>query len=130
MNGVRGVSGPSGGTRLQGQAVQRGNRFTVPEPAIEAGHAVIASASIAGLIALQDEAAPARRNQAARRNGEAMLDDLSRLQAAFLGAQAPGAVSALRQALAASPQAADPQLNHILASIRLRARIELAKRGH
>ena len=129
MNGVRGVSNRGGGIRPQEKTVQSGGQFTVARAAIAAEPAIAASAAISGLIGLQDEAAPARRDQAARRGSEMILHDLAKLQIALLGGHAAGAVLALRDALAYLPQAADPQLNSIVAAIRLRAGIELARRG-
>jgi hypothetical protein len=128
MTGIRNVSGIGGAPRLQGRTVQRAGSFSVAGLAPRPESAVTAAAAVTGLIAVQDEAAPARRNQAARRGGEAILHDLSRLQAALLGGQAPGAATALRDTLARLPEAVDPVLNGILTSIRLRARIELARR--
>lgn len=126
MNGVRGVSGARGMGRQQTLAIGRGGQFDVAAPAIAAEPVSVALA-IGGLLSLQDEAAPARRDLAARRGGEAILQDLSRLQTALLGGHAPGALDALRETVARLPQAADPQLTEILVLIRLRASIELAR---
>jgi hypothetical protein len=129
MNGVRGVSGAGYGIKTAGRTERRGTGFAVAEPAPLAEPIVIAAAAISGLVAIQDEAAPVRRNHAARQGGEAVLRDLSKLQLALLGGQPSGAAAVLRETLARLPEAVDPQLNTILASIRLRASIELARRG-
>jgi len=86
-------------------------------------------AALAGLLALQEAEATPVRDRAARRRGRDILGALTGLQRALLGdedsAAATGRLSAL---LAHVPLAEDPQLNGILAAIRLRARIELARR--
>ena len=126
MNGVRGIGGAGGAGRVQAQPVKRSERFNVAGPATMAEPVAIASA-INGLIGLQDEAAPARRDLAARRGGEAVLRGLSSLQTALLGNDASAALAALRETVAQLPQAADPRLSGIIASIRLRASIELTR---
>lgn len=90
---------------------------------------MVASVVMTGLLAVQDDAAPAQRDRAARRGGTAILTELSRLQAALLGNQDASMLDSLGDSLARLPEAATPHLNGILAAIRVRARIELARRG-
>lgn len=81
-----------------------------------------------GLLALQDEDGPVRRDHAARRGGVDVLALLTRLQAASLDGPDDD-MAALREAIDRMSQPVDPGLATILSAIRLRARIELARHG-
>jgi hypothetical protein len=101
------------------------NRFTmnVGSPAVPATMAPI---EVCGLLTLQDEAAPALRDRAARRDGEVILGALAALRTALLdgGRFDP---AHLRNAIGCMNKPADPALHAVLAAIRLRARVELAR---
>jgi hypothetical protein len=58
-----------------------------------------------------------------------MLADLAALQLALLDGRDPAAILARLEALAAGEAAADPRLAEILAEVRLRAKVEAARRG-
>ena len=88
-----------------------------------------ASAALSGLLALQEAEGVPIRDREARRRGRDILGALTELQRALLGGLgSDGATARLSTLLADLPLAADPRLNAILAAIRLRARVELARR--
>ncbi|HET9148500.1 MAG TPA: flagellar assembly protein FliX [Acetobacteraceae bacterium] len=128
MTSIRTVGGVGGGMSLQSRRIAPAGGFTVAEVPVSAEPVMISPVVLAGLLSVQDDAAPAQRDRAAKRGADAVLKELSRLQAALLGGQSlsPGA---LNEALERLPEAASPQLQGILAAIRLRAGIELARRG-
>jgi hypothetical protein len=91
----------------------------------------VAEASLAGLLALQEEAGGGDvRDRAARRRGRDLLGELAALQRDLL-AGAPGADRLERLAAMAEslPEAADPRLRDAVAAIALRARVEAARYG-
>lgn len=89
-----------------------------------------AAAGLAGLLALQEGETDAARDRAARAHGDALLKELSALQAGLLaGADDPAALRRLASLADAAPQAADPGLRGLLRAASLRARVELARRA-
>ena len=84
-------------------------------------------ASVDAMLLLQEVADAPERDRQARRHGRALLDALAQLQLALLGDSEP-ALSRLAALASHSPQASDPALQAILASIALRTQIELARR--
>ncbi len=122
-----------------------GAGFSLPAAAAAgAGPATTgAAASLDGMLALQEtteqpgcDDLPPARDRRARRRGRDLLDALAALQRGVLGRALGGApggaaeMDALRRlaALAAvAPDAADPALGRILAEIRMRAHVELAR---
>ncbi|HQT88235.1 MAG TPA: flagellar assembly protein FliX [Acidiphilium sp.] len=91
----------------------------------------VAPLALAGLLALQDDASPARRDRLARQGGEQVLTALESIQLGLLdevGGGLGARLSALDQAVAGMSAPADPALAPILAQIRLRAQVELARR--
>lgn len=93
-----------------------------PPPGVEG-----AAPIVAGLVLQEEERRPRPTPRPALAQAEAAVEDFASLQIGLLGG--PGladAVAALRQA-ARLPPAEDPRLEEILQSIRLRARIELAR---
>jgi len=101
-----------------------------PGAALSAPAEAAAPATLAGLLALQEAAAPAPRDRAARRHGQVLLGGLAALQRALLGAGGAGAaLDHLATLLAAAPPAEDPGLAALLDAIALRCRIELARHG-
>ena len=110
-----------------------GSEFRLPAHAAAnaADHAAAASpASLAGLLSLQ-ETADDGQDRRTLKHGQALLAKLSRLQRAILSG---GSDQALLEELAAlgqtSFETADPRLRALIGSVLLRAKIELAKRGH
>ncbi len=120
MVGVRGVTGgvatgAGRGARAQGGGFRLG--------ATGAGAAAAPAQGVAGpqgvsLLALQECAPVAERDARARRQGQALIEELTALQAGLLaGRLDPGEA------------AADPALAAAIGAIRLRARVELARLG-
>jgi hypothetical protein len=129
MVGVKGVSGSAAG---RGARVARGRGgFSLGASAADAPAAVqgAAPAQGIGLLTLQEATPGAERDAPARRRAEAALLSLRDLQLGLLA----GTVDPARlRALAASPagsEADDPALGAVLAAVRLRARVELARLG-
>lgn len=107
---------------------QTGPGFAVATEAAPAPASIATTAPV-GLLALQTQADPVMRDRAARRQGQAMLAALTALQKALLDGQEATAVEHLAALAALAHDAADPALRGVLAAIRLRAAIELAKHG-
>lgn len=86
-------------------------------------------AALSGLLALQESESVPIRDRDARRRGRDILAALAALQRGLLGGADPDDATVRLAALLAEPLVtADPGLNAILTAIRLRARIELARR--
>ena len=86
---------------------------------------------LAGMLALQEAETEAARNGKGRRHGLAVLDALRKLQGDLLretGAGEAGMRSLARLA-GQGQEVADPGLADVLSAIRLRAKIELLRRG-
>ena len=125
-------------TKTQAAAAAPGRRrvvasgaFALPGEALApADSAPAGAAGLSGLLALQEAvdtaATAAAQDGAARRHGEAVMDDLKELQLALLSGRA-GDLSGLAGRAGAGPQAADPRLAAVLGAIRLRASVELAR---
>jgi hypothetical protein len=131
-----GLGGPVSSRRAAGA----GGRFRVADglsdgqAAGEAGS--VAETSLAGLLALQEEAEGgavrdrARRDGAARRRGRDLLGELAALQRDLLaGGPDPAQLTRLATLAESAPEAADPRLRDVVAAIVLRARIEAARYG-
>jgi hypothetical protein len=125
-------------------AAARSSAFGVPDPepaaAEAAGTGAAPEAALAGMLALQEGAAvngaataasgSAARDRQARRRGRDLLEALAALHCAVLAGPPDAASLASLAALAApSAEAADPALRRIVADIRLRAHVELARYG-
>ena len=82
------------------------------------------------MLALQEAgdtaAAAAAQDGAARRHGEAVMEDLKTLQLDLLSGRLPD-LSGLAARAGVGPQAADPRLAAVIGAIRLRASVELAR---
>lgn len=91
--------------------------------------AMVSAVGLTGLIALQDDDSPSRRDRAAQRGGKQALVALGQVQVALLRGDQGAAVAALGDAVGQMVEPADPALAAIIGAIRLRARIELARRG-
>lgn len=84
--------------------------------------------SVTSLLALQESESGLHQDRQARQHGEAVIDELTELQRALLGKD--GVDLDRLTALAARPvTASDPALAGVLRAVRLRAGIELARRG-
>jgi len=130
MSGVRGVGGPGGPARPGGPAPARHGGFRLPDSASAGGAAGAASVTATNpLLALQETGDATERDRRARRRGEAMLADLSALQLALLEGRDPTAILGRLEALAAGEAAFDPRLAEILDEVRLRAKVEAARRS-
>jgi len=104
------------------------NNATAPHAADQTAAAT--PASLGSLLGLQEFAAGEQERQALR-HGHALLAKLSRLQQAILSGQGDSAALAELAGLAATPlETGDPRLRALIGSVLLRAKIELAKRGH
>jgi hypothetical protein len=128
--GLTGVSAP-GRTAGRGGARAGGGGFALPaEGRPPAGAAPVAAMGLDGLLALQQEAVMPCRDREARRRGQDLLAALVALQRAMLGgAEEPDGLARLAELAASVPEAGDPALRQAVASLALRARLELVRRG-
>jgi hypothetical protein len=126
---------PVGGGLVRGaRAPRAAGGFAVPDgAAAPAVAATGAATALGGLLALQQAESREPAEQRARRHAAAALRDLAGLQAELLGAGADPARRARLEALALDTAedgetSVPPALAEILAEVRLRARVELARR--
>lgn len=135
MAAIEGIGSPRAG-RLPSRIRAAGaDRFTVgsaPASAAQPRAAEAAQASVpACMLILQEIGAETPQDRAAGRHGRALLSALARLQRQLLGAPDDGAALHELAELAASvPSATDPAVAAVLRAVVLRARVELARRGH
>jgi len=133
MTQIAPIAAPTGPAASPARPTPGAGGFRVPPAsgaALSAPAEAAAPATLAGLLALQEAAAPAPRDRAARRHGQVLLGGLAALQRALLGAGGAGAaLDHLATLLAAAPPAEDPGLAALLDAIALRCRIELARHG-
>jgi hypothetical protein len=132
MPTIDGLGGPariSMAGRAAAMPVRSG--FSVsPEPA---GAGAGTAAGMAAMLSLQELDPERARDRPGRRHGRSLLAALSALQRAVLTDQPGGAGQALAQLaalLADMPPVFDPGLADVLAAIRLRATVELARAEH
>lgn len=85
------------------------------------------SVSVTSLLALQESESGLHQDREARQHGEAVIDELTELQRALLGADGPD-LDRLTALVARPITASDPALAGVLRAVRLRAGIELARR--
>ena len=108
-------------------------RFTigpVAGPARGATAEAAAPVIAAGMLALQEVGEETVQDRLARRHGRALLTALARLQHQLLGAADPeDALDALASLADGLPRSTDAALAAALDGVRLRARVELARRG-
>ncbi len=135
INGI-GPTGIVGAAQARGRA--RGAGFHVadgpaaPTAGTAAGEAEdVAEASLAGLLALQEELDGGTvRDRGARRRGRDLLEELAALQRDLLsGAPDPARLARLADMADSVPEAADPRLRDVVSAIVLRARVEAARYG-
>lgn len=128
---VRGVTRPAIGSPALRRRGVEGREFGVSadkSPALE-GASAPSTVTMTSLLSMQEAESGLQQDREARRHGSAMVDELTDLQRALLSEGTPD----LQQlaALAARPvTAADPGLAGLLQAVRLRAGIELARRGY
>lgn len=108
--------------------------FAVPPDAGRDAHmAAVGMPTPVGLdamLALQETEVEAEQDRIARRYGQAVLATLEALQRVLLaGGDVANVLARLHTLADGAPRAADPALGAILDSIRLRAWVELARRG-
>jgi hypothetical protein len=139
VSGIEGLGGggPVRGARRSGAALGRPG-FSIPDDSNAAPRQAAAADGAApvqldAMLALQEMDAAGERDRAARRHGQTMLQVLAALQTALLAgdpAGDPATLNRLAGLLATMPDVTNPSLAGLLAAVRLRTRIELARRGH
>ncbi len=128
MTGIEGVGAarptvarPAGGAR--GTA-----GFVVPDTDARVGW-IPASGALDGLLGLQETMGNPNRDAPARQQADALLTELAALQRLLLAGGDPSAVlQRLDGMLGAMPTSGSPVLLAVLGAVRMRARIELARR--
>ncbi|HSU04456.1 MAG TPA: flagellar assembly protein FliX [Acetobacteraceae bacterium] len=125
----------SGAMRLPDPRPTGSSGFSVPESAsggaAPAGVGGVSAAMLPGMLALQEAGDESVQDRAARRRGHDLLKAMAVLQRALLAeANDPEPLARLAELVADVPQAADPRLAAAVTEVVLRARVELAKRGH
>lgn len=88
-----------------------------------------ASIDVSMMLALQESTTSAVSDREARQHGRHVLAALAEIQRAMLSGMLDHSLTALSDLINAMPSVADAGLRAALASIRLRARIELARRA-
>jgi hypothetical protein len=130
--------GNVGGPAAAARTVRRsgaGGAFAVPmsETGATAEAARLEGASavmLGGMLGLQEDELPEVKDRRARRHGQAILQELARLQRALLGGtMEEGSLARLAALTEMVPEAADPSLGALVQSVALRAQIELARRN-
>ena len=86
-----------------------------------------ASVSASLMLALQETMASETGDREARQHGQRLLVALSELQRALLSGEGGDSLGRLLTLVETMPEAADPRLAQAINSVRLRARIELAR---
>ncbi|WP_158287780.1 flagellar assembly protein FliX [Falsiroseomonas bella] len=128
MRGIGGVF--AAGVAAARRGARPGSGFALPEARSAASTATSASAGVAALLAVQDESAGSRgRRQAPLQRAALALEELRGLQLDLLrGGDDPARLARLEALAEASEEATEPALRSLLAHVRLRARVELARR--
>jgi hypothetical protein len=133
MSRVNGVGGgaPVAGGRAKATAPSGG--FDVAaEPATEQPQAsqAVQPVALSAMLILQEAEAESAGNRNGRRHGVAVLAALRELQHGLLNAlPQEDQVAGLARLAEISPAVTDPGLADVLSAIRLRAKIELLRRG-
>jgi hypothetical protein len=130
--------GPLRPTKFSGVSAGRprrgGGGFALPGDAVDAGAPPerAATAAIGALLALQDDSAaslpepPASR---ARRRASQALEEMRGLQLDLLrGTADPARLERLERLAAEAPAGLEPELDGLVRQVRLRARLEIARR--
>ncbi len=133
VNRVTGPGRPAvpAGRAISTPAAPAGQFSVTPETAAAEPPPPAAGVTLAAMLALQEAQSGALQNQAARRQGFALLAALSDLQKDLLAPLGSDetALATLTRLAGEPPQTADPALATLLDAIRLRAKIELLRRG-
>ena len=122
-----GISGPAPRARAG-----EGRSFGVTAERAAQADAAVATpgVAVASLLALQESESGLQQDREARQHGEAVVDELIELQRALLGGEHGPDLERLAVLVARPITASDPALAGVLRAVRLRAGIELARRGH
>lgn len=129
------VTGISGGVVAGGKASaapRGGFRVSGETQASQTGEARAAQGvGLAGMLALQEAETETESNRKGRRHGFALLDALRDVQRGLLDASGAhgGGITGLLKLADQAPSVTNPRLGEVLAAIRLRAKIELLRRG-
>jgi hypothetical protein len=127
------VIGPTGQAGVRPQTRRTtGSTFSVPADVADsqATHeaAPVVGTSLAAMLALQEVENPTERDTTARQHAEDMLDELQGLQIDLLGAEAdPERLERLARLVRSLPVATHPGLRAAVASVALRAGVELTR---
>ena len=111
---------------------RRGGAFELgapPQPAGTMASAVGSPVGLDRLLAVQEDAGETVRDRAARRQGQAILALLGRLQRSLLSGEDRTAILRELATLAAIPVPDDPRLAAVLRAIAVRAAVESARRA-
>ena len=125
--------GPAGSVRPLTQAQPVGQAgFLVPDGAVPASSNVQgvtqpATVGASVMLALQERAGAEAGDQQARQHGQRLLAALAELQRALLSGNQADTLQELSRLSEEGGQAVDPALAQVIRSIRLRARLELAR---
>ncbi len=137
FEGINGIARPVG---TPTRRPVRGSGFSVPSGAAEeaagssAPEPAAEGVSLDGMLALQEAAvleghAETVVDRKARRHGQDILSELGRLQRALLSGEADSqTLTRLATLVEQQPPVDDPRLRAVLEAVRLRARVELARR--
>ncbi|MDR3537444.1 MAG: flagellar assembly protein FliX [Acetobacteraceae bacterium] len=138
MATIDGVGGPGPvRTGRRSGTAQGGPGFSVAAEQADAAADATPAAAVAptvleAMLGLQEMDPTAEHDRRARRHGQSVLAALAALQAALLGSPdrtESATLGHLAGLVATMPQAADPTLASVLSAVRLRAMVELARRG-
>ena len=131
IRGLGNVAIPAASGRAGGSS----GAFSVGAGPATAGSArVAAPVAPTGLLLLQEVTDAPARDRRARQHGRALLDALARLQIGLLADEhgdscGPQILRDLAGLAEGCPEASDPALKSALDAIRLRAQVEVARRG-
>jgi Class II flagellar assembly regulator len=135
INGIGGAAPARPARAVDGRGKKPGFRVDAPVGATEAAELRgVGGVALDGLLSLQESGTETVRDRAARRQGQAALNLLAKLQCAALagdvaGGGADGTMDKLAALMAAPPGADDPHLTASLRAVAVRVAVELARRG-
>jgi len=132
VDGIGGASAITGGRAPKAASGPGGFSVAAESPLADAVVQVRSAQPLGliGMLALQEAETETTANKNGRRHGFAVLDALEELQHGLLSSADEGQEIARLLSLAREPASVvDPRLGEVLAAIRLRAKIELLRRG-